>query len=106
MKKSLHGVVAGAITAGILTLTPAVAHAEPRPTGCTSGIGYRSAYAWAHCSGGAGYVQAVATCSNGSAEKKVTGPWVWVVGTAAQSEAHCPSSHKKAVGHSYNIKTS
>ncbi|GAA3597757.1 hypothetical protein GCM10022419_096360 [Nonomuraea rosea] len=104
MTKTLHTLAVSVVAAGVLALTPGVASAEPGPSGCSSGIGYRSAYTWAHCTGGAGYVRAIATCSSGSATKKVNGPWVWVVGAGAQSEAHCPSGYPKAVGHTYSTK--
>ncbi|MEU7855038.1 hypothetical protein [Nonomuraea sp. NPDC049141] len=87
--------------AAVVSLTPGVANAEPGPSGCSSGYGYRHEYTWAHCTSGAGYVQAIATCSNGSATTKVRGPWKYV---GDQSEAHCPSSHRKAVGHAYSTK--
>ncbi|MEU0569220.1 hypothetical protein ABZ297_28110 [Nonomuraea sp. NPDC005983] len=82
------------------------AQAEPLPSGCDSGIGYRHAYSWARCTTGGGYVRAVATCAKGTAKKKVYGPWKVNAGAPEdrQASAWCPSSHPRVVGHSYDIK--
>lgn len=107
MKKMIFAAAVSAVAAMTIVITPGTASAEPWPTSCKSGIGYGARYAWARCTGGAGYVRAFATCSNGSAKTKVTGPWKWVVGgdpVNNVSNAYCPSTHKTAVGHSYDIK--
>ncbi|MFE3450290.1 hypothetical protein ACFXJ8_15285 [Nonomuraea sp. NPDC059194] len=91
--------------AAVVSLTPGVANAEPLPSGCTSGYGYPSAgkyyYTWAKCTGGGGYVQAIATCTNGRVTTKARGPWVYV---GSYSKAHCPATHQRATGHDYAIK--
>ncbi|MEV0585083.1 hypothetical protein [Nonomuraea sp. NPDC050310] len=92
--------------AAFVLVTPGVANAEPLPTGCSSGFGYPKngvyVYTWAKCTGGGGYVQAIATCSNGSTRTTVRGPWAYV--GSYSTTGHCPSSHPKAVAHTYAIK--
>ncbi|MFI6598624.1 hypothetical protein ACIBHX_20385 [Nonomuraea sp. NPDC050536] len=87
--------------AAAVSLAPGVANAETPPSGCTDGFGYQTTYTWANCTRGAGYVQAIATCSSGSYTKKVYGPWTYV---GTQSSAHCPSTYPRAVAHAYNIR--
>ncbi|MGW4406497.1 hypothetical protein ACWEJ6_20885 [Nonomuraea sp. NPDC004702] len=87
--------------AAAVSLAPSAASAEPLPSNCHSGIGYRSAYSWAYCTSGSGYVRAIATCSNGSSTSKAYGPWMWV---GSQSEAHCGGAYPTAVAGSYDIK--
>ncbi|MEV4400376.1 hypothetical protein [Nonomuraea sp. NPDC049607] len=106
MKKTIFGLAATMLTAATITMMSSAAQAEPLPSGCNSGVGYQHAYTWANCSGGGGYVRAVATCASGTAKKKVYSSWKVNAGDklARTAYAHCPSSYPKAVGHSYDIK--
>ncbi|MEV4397130.1 hypothetical protein [Nonomuraea sp. NPDC049607] len=99
MKIKFAAALVAAATA--VSLTPSAASAEPLPSNCRAGIGYNAAYSWANCTGGAGYVRAIATCSNGSYTVKSYGSWQWV---GTQSEAHCAWGYATAVAASYDIK--
>src|SRR4051812_29012300 len=99
MNKKISAVLASAAAVAFVSLTPIAAQAEPVPDDCHHGIGWQPNTTWASCNKGSGYVQAIAKCSNGSTTKTVKGRWVTV--PSEQSVAVCPSTHKKAVGHSF-----
>ncbi|MGP3932507.1 hypothetical protein [Nonomuraea sp. KM88] len=94
--------LASAAAIAVVSLTPGVAKADPPPTDCHHNFGWQDDYTWARCDKGSGYVRAIATCSNGSKKTTATGPWK---GIGVQSNAHCPTSHPKAVDHYFDIKT-
>ncbi|WP_326631368.1 hypothetical protein OIE67_43085 [Nonomuraea fuscirosea] len=101
MKKKIIGIVTLLGAAAMVALTPGTANAEPWPSGCDSGFGYRYRYTWAQCTGGSGSVRAIATCAKGSARTTVYGPWV---GIGASSAAFCPTTHPLAVAYTYGIR--
>ncbi|WP_219461770.1 hypothetical protein [Nonomuraea rhizosphaerae] len=94
MNKKILSVVASAAAVAVVSLTPVVAHAEPRPLDCSSQLEVTPPDATsAICKGGAGTVRAVAICGNGL---KGYGRWVNI---GVRSYAFCLYSSR--MGHSY-----
>ena len=92
---------AAAVAVAAVSLTPGVANAEPWPSRCQSGIGYQDNWSWARCTGGAGWVQAIAKCQEYKVHKATArGRWVWV---GKYSYAKCPAGYG-VVSTSYTTK--